>query len=116
VADVNFTLALGAAERLLGTATPPDAVFAVSDVYAAAVEKAAKRKGLRVPADLAVVGFDNIEVSLMCDPSITTVNQPSYEIGAFACDMLLERIRAPETPPRHLVLNTELIVRESTMR
>ena len=116
VADVNFTLALGAAERLLGTATPPDAVFAVSDVYAAAIEKAAKRKGLRVPADLAVVGFDNIEVSLMCDPSITTVNQPSYEIGAFACDMLLERIRAPETPPRHLVLNTELIVRESTMR
>ncbi len=116
VSDVNFNLALGVAERLLGGTPPPDAVFAVSDVYAAAVEKAAKRMGIRVPQDLAVVGFDNIDVSLMCDPSITTVNQPRYEIGAFACDMLLERIRTPETPVRQLILNTELIVRDSTLR
>jgi LacI family transcriptional regulator, repressor for deo operon, udp, cdd, tsx, nupC, and nupG len=116
VADVNFNLALGVAERLLGVPNPPDGIFAVSDVFAAAVEKAAKRMGLRVPQDLAVVGFDNIDVSLMCDPSITTVNQPRYEMGAFACDMLLERIRNPGTPIRHLVLNTELIVRESTLR
>ncbi len=116
VADVNFSLAMGAADRLLSISPRPDAVFAVSDVYAAAVERSAKRAGVRVPEDLAVVGFDNIDVSQMCDPSITTVNQPRYEIGAFACSMLLERIRDPQTPPRHLILSTELIVRESTQR
>jgi len=116
IADVNYSLALGAAETLLKLPNPPDAVFAVSDVIAAAVIKSAKKAGLRVPQDLGVVGFDNTEISLMSDPSITTVNQPRYELGAYACDLLLEQIRDPKAPPRHLLLNTELIARESTQR
>ena len=116
VADVNYALALGAAEKLLRLPEIPEAIFAVSDVLAAGVIKAAKKAGLRVPQDLAVIGFDNTEISLMCDPSITTINQPRYEIGAYACDLLLEQIRNPGAPARHLLLSTELIARESTLR
>ena len=116
IADVNYSLALGAAESLLRLPNPPDAIFAVSDVIAAAVIKSAKKLGINVPRYLAVVGFDNTEISLMCDPSITTVNQPRYELGSYACDLLLEQIRDPKAPARHLLLNTELIARESTQR
>ena len=58
----------------------------------------------------------NTEISLMMEPSITTINQPRYEIGSYACDLLLEQIKNPKAPARHLLLNTELIARESTMR
>jgi LacI family repressor for deo operon, udp, cdd, tsx, nupC, and nupG len=116
ISDVNYSLALSAAEQLLALPEPPDAIFAVSDVIAAAVVKVAKKMGVRVPQDLGVIGFDNTEISLMCEPSISTINQPRYEIGTYACDLLLEQIGNPRAPARHLLLNTELIARESTMR
>jgi LacI family transcriptional regulator, repressor for deo operon, udp, cdd, tsx, nupC, and nupG len=116
ISDINYALALQAAENLLRAADRPEAVFAVSDVIAAAVIKAAKRLGLSVPKDVAVVGFDNTEISLMCDPSITTVNQPRYEIGTCACEILVEQINDPHAARKHLLLGTELIARESTMR
>jgi LacI family transcriptional regulator, repressor for deo operon, udp, cdd, tsx, nupC, and nupG len=116
ISDINYSMALTAAESLLRQADQPEVVFAVSDVIAAAVIKAAKRLGLAVPRDVAVVGFDNTEISLMCDPSITTVNQPRYELGTCACEMLVEQINNPQAPRRQLLLATELIARESTMR
>ena len=116
ITDVNYSLAAGAAERLLGLPDRPDAIFAVSDVIAAAVIKVARRLGIKVPQDLGVIGFDNTEISQMMEPSITTINQPRYELGAYACDLLLEQIKNPKAPARQLLLNTELIARESTMR
>lgn len=112
--EINYDMALSAAYQLLNSDNRPDAFFSSSDVYAAAAIKAAKRVGLSVPNDISVVGFDNIEISSMCTPSITTVNQPRYQMGLLSCDMLTERISDKNIPIRNMYLETELIVREST--
>lgn len=116
ITDINYSLATGAAEKLLDLPNPPNAIFAVSDVIAAAVINLALRRGINIPQDLGVVGFDNTEISRMMYPSITTMSQPRYEIGSYACDLLLEKITNPKAPARQLLLNTELIARESTLR
>jgi len=112
--DVNFDLAASAVMQLLGTDARPDAFFCASDVYAAAVIKSCTRMGLNVPRDIMVVGFDNIEIASMMNPTITTVNQPRYQLGFSSCNLLIELINNPKSSVRNILLETELIVREST--
>ena len=100
--------------QLLRTAEPPDAFVTTSDVYAAAVIRAARQVGLRVPQDVMVTGFDNIEFSTVTTPSITTVDQPRIRMGLMACELLVEKISNPALPSKGVLLETELIVREST--
>lgn len=114
LSDVNFDLALSAATHMLMSHHRPDAFFAVSDVYAAAVIKACRKMGLSVPQDISVVGFDNTDITQMTDPTITTVSQPGYQLGYQACDMLIAKVRNPGMPNRQILLETELIVRGST--
>jgi len=73
-----------------------------------------QKKGLRVPEDIAVIGFDNIDVSAMTNPPLTTIEQPGVQMGYQACELLIEKIHNPQTAKKRLVLDTELIVREST--
>ena len=75
---------------------------------------AARSLGLDIPGDAAVVGFDNIDISTMTSPSITTIAQPTYQIGTQACNMLMDQIEYPGSTPRQIILNTELILRNST--
>lgn len=114
VPEINYDLALGVATSILKQENRPDAFFCISDVFAAAAINAAKSLGLSVPKDVSVIGFDNIDISTMTMPTITTVSQPTYQIGAQACSLLIEQIEYPSTEPRHIMLNTELILREST--
>jgi DNA-binding LacI/PurR family transcriptional regulator len=116
ISSINYSLAYSYAMNILSLPNRPDAIFAVSDVYAVAVIYAAKKLNLHVPRDLAVIGFDNIEISSMVDPSITTIEQPAEQIGFQACELLIERIQCPKTEKKRIILNTELIVRESTAR
>jgi LacI family repressor for deo operon, udp, cdd, tsx, nupC, and nupG len=112
--DVNFDLAVSAVTQLLSGGQKPDAFFCASDVYAAAVIKSCTRMGLNVPRDIMVAGFDNIEIASMLNPTITTVSQPRYQLGFSSCNLLLELIRNPKSNVRNILLETELIVREST--
>lgn len=116
VGEINYDMALSATYQLLNSPSHPDGFFTTSDVYAAAVIKAVRRSGLSIPDDVAVVGFDNIEISSMCIPSITTVNQPRYQMGLVCCDMLVEKINNGKIPLKNMYLETELIVRESTTK
>lgn len=111
---INFNLAVPIANSLLDKDDRPDAVFAVSDVYAAAVIKAAHKRGLRVPDDISVIGFDNTDLSLITEPSITTIHQPSFEIGYQSCELLIGKIKNPNASSRRIILETDLIIREST--
>lgn len=112
--EINYNLALSAATNLLRTEPLPDAFFCVSDVFAAAVIKAAANLGYRVPEDIAVVGFDNIELANMMVPSITTIAQPTFQMGVQACKLLLDRINHISCLNMHIVMETELVVRGST--
>ncbi len=111
---INYQLAFSNAKHILSLENRPDGVFACSDVFAVAAVQAAKELGLRVPEDVSVVGFDNIDLSVMSDPQITTISQPSYNLGFQACGLLLEKIKNADTPDRQIILDTELIVRGST--
>jgi DNA-binding LacI/PurR family transcriptional regulator len=77
--------------KAAGDESAPDAVFAVSDSLAAGAMRAIEQAGLRVPEDIAVIGFDGTELAEMVSPQLTTVEQPSREIGAKAVDLLLKK-------------------------
>jgi LacI family transcriptional regulator len=91
----------------------PDAVVCGNDQMAIGVMHELQASGLRVPADVAVVGFDDIYPGTMLAPPLTTVRQPMRLLGERACSRLLERIADPSLPHRVELLPTELIVRES---
>jgi LacI family repressor for deo operon, udp, cdd, tsx, nupC, and nupG len=112
--DINYDMAASTAEHLLCSAKKPDAFYCTSDVYAAAVIKACARLGLNIPRDVVVAGFDNVDISSMVTPAITTTNQPKFQIGFSSCELLVELINNPDMTVRNILLETELIVREST--
>ncbi|MGO9116272.1 MAG: LacI family DNA-binding transcriptional regulator [Desulfomonilaceae bacterium] len=99
--------------RILSLQDRPTAIFAASDVLAIGALAAVRAAGLRVPEDLSLAGFDDIEFAAYCDPPLTTVRVPGYEIGRIAVDMLLEGIERNSTQARHCCLDTEIIVRGS---
>ncbi len=112
--DIDSDLAISAATSLLSLGNPPDAFLAISDVYAYAILRACHLLGKRVPKDVAVVGFDNLEQSKISIPSLSSVNQPRTQLGFMAAEILVEAIMNPEIPPKKIVLDTELIIRESS--
>lgn len=102
-------------KRLLSLPNPPTAIFARNDFTAIGAMSAVKEAGLRIPEDIAIVGFDDISLAVRTTPSLTTVRQPMRLEGQLAAEMLLERIESEERKPRReRILNCELIVREST--
>jgi LacI family transcriptional regulator len=105
--------AYACALELLDLPEPPTAIFASNDVSAMGVMEAARDRGLRVPDDLSVVGFDDIPQADHMQPALTTVRQPLEEMGRVAARLLLAMIRDPERPPERVELPTELIVRAS---
>jgi LacI family transcriptional regulator len=91
----------------------PDAIICGNDRTAIGAMRELQAAGIRVPADVAVVGFDDTRLSAMFTPPLTTIRQPTQLIGERACSRLLERITDPTLPPRVERLPTELIIRES---
>ena len=92
-----------------------DAVFAISDRMAAGAIRAAQENGRSVPEDIAVVGFDNVDISYISKPNITTVSQSEHEMGTAAMNVLGRLISGKEACEQ-IILNHELIIRESTMK
>jgi LacI family transcriptional regulator len=111
----DFSEASGrtAARVLLGREAVPEAVACANDQMAIGVMRELQRSGIRVPADVAVTGFDNIFPGGIVDPTLTTVGQPFRELGARAAARLLERIAGSEVEPHAEVLPTELVIRRS---
>lgn len=99
--------------KLMSIDNPPTAVFTANDEMAIGAIKAIESQGLKVPEDIAIVGFDNIEMSVWFSPSLTTISQPMYEIGEKAMNLLLDLIRGKKLRKNQFVLDDELIVRES---
>jgi LacI family transcriptional regulator len=92
-----------------------DAVFAHNDRSAAGAMKALREAGLRVPQDVAVVGFDDLDLAWHTDPALTTIHQPLRELGETAAELLLEQVRGETQTATSRAVATTLVVRESTV-
>ena len=102
------TLAMLAADGEL-----PDALVCANDQMAIGALRTLAERGIRVPDDIAVVGFDDIFPASLCDPPLTTVHQPIRKLAEVACDRLTERINDPTLRPKQELLPTELVLRSS---
>jgi LacI family transcriptional regulator, galactose operon repressor len=91
----------------------PDAVFVASDTMAVGALRALHDAHVRVPEDIAVVGFDDVPSAAHTDPPLTTMRQPVQRSGAVAAETLIDLIANPRSKPHHIILPTELVVRES---
>ena len=114
LSDINYYATESAIYPLLKNNPRPDAIFCVSDIFGAAAINACNSLNINIPTDIMVIGFDNIETSVITRPTLTTVNQPRYNIGLTACELLMEKTRNPQAISRHVSIGTELIIREST--
>ncbi|WP_018184057.1 LacI family DNA-binding transcriptional regulator [Kaistia granuli] len=116
----NFDFASGdrAAARYFDLADKPTAVFAAADEIALGFMRALKNKGVGIPADVSVIGFDDTEYAIHYDPALTTMRQPRTEMGRLAASDLLRRMAARDgaVPTSKVRLPCELVVRESVRR
>jgi LacI family transcriptional regulator len=112
--DFYFDSGYRGMQALLQLNTPPTAVFAAGDLMAAGCVRAAEERGVRVPHDVALVGFDDIQLASMMQPSLTTIRQDKIGLGAAAGDALLRMIDHENTAPPIATLPVELVVRDSS--
>jgi LacI family transcriptional regulator len=113
-ADFDFDPGAQAAAVLLELDPPPTAIFAFSDMIAIGAMRTARSRGIRIPDELSIVGFDDSVYAPVVDPALTTVRQPLAEMGATAVDLLVRLMRKETVDALHLEPFTRLVVRETT--
>lgn len=111
----NFEFGGGfdAMQKLLAHPQRPDAVFVGNDAMAVGAYQALYQAGLRIPQDMAVIGYDDIELARYMTPPLTTIHQPKDELGELAIDVLIHRIAQPGQKQQRMQLTPELVVRGS---
>lgn len=115
VRNTEFNHSAGYAEmrKLLLSSAPPTAVFTASNLLTLGALQAIHELHRAIPKEIAIVGFDEMPWAMSLRPPLTTIAQPSFEVGRTAANLLLERLRDPGLPFRRVVLETKLIVRSS---
>jgi len=116
IARGDFTEAGGAAaaHNLLDDDQRPTAIFAGNDLSAVGAFDVLMDRGLSIPSDVSLIGFDNTALAAMAHLALTTINQPTYDLGVAAIELLLERINDGRTEAKRVIRRPELVVREST--
>lgn len=115
-ADRSYEAGAKAFATLMALPHSPTAIFCYNDIMAIGAIWQAKKLGLQIPQDVSLVGFDNLELSQYCDPPLTTVAQPCYQIGQKAMLLLLEQLSGQRMKTGSYLLDYELIIRKSTSR
>lgn len=111
--EFSFESGFNLMMKFLSLEEPPTAIFAGNDEMAMGAVKAAKSKGFRVPEDLSVVGFDDIKFASIFEPALTTIAQPTFDMGRKAMHLLLRLINNEELEKDQFILPDNLIVRDS---
>jgi LacI family transcriptional regulator len=101
------------AQELLNNNRDITAIFAANDAMAFGVMRAFRERGVRVAHDISLVGFDDVELASVVDPPLTTVRQPSYQMGRAAVEILMNQLAATKATPEHRIFDVELVVRDS---
>ncbi|NRF90388.1 LacI family DNA-binding transcriptional regulator [Paenibacillus frigoriresistens] len=112
--DFSYESGFQLAQKLLALELPPDAIFAANDEMAIGAVKAIKKNSLKVPDDIAVIGFNDIHIASVFEPALTTISQPMYKIGETSMKMLLKLMNQEPLLKRQLLLEDKLVVRETT--
>lgn len=113
--DYSYRSAFNATSQMLvNKDNRPDAIFAISDIMAIGAINAIADNGLSVPKDIAVCGFDDISIAAMFNPPITTISQPTYEMGCVAMKLLLNQINQTTSDKECIIMEHNLIVRATT--
>jgi DNA-binding LacI/PurR family transcriptional regulator len=100
--------------ELLDRPDPPTALFSVNIMTTVGMLRAIRDLGLGIPADVSIVGFDDVPMGELLDPPLTVVRQPTYQMGARAAQLLVRRIKEPDAPIQESMLAASLVVRRST--
>jgi len=111
--DFEFQGGYNGMVELLALETPPEAVFTSNDAMAVGVYHALYQAGMRIPQQMAVMGYDDIELARYLTPPLSTIHQPKDALGELAIDTLIHRLSDPDASQQTLVLTPELVVRES---
>lgn len=101
------------AEYFMDLAHPPDAIMAASDIMAIGAILYLKEHGIRIPEDVSVIGYDNMELCTLVDPALSTISQPIRRLGKTAAEILIHCISDCAYPKQQIVLDNELIIRRS---
>lgn len=112
--DYSMQSGVKAGTRIAQLEDRPTALFCMNDEIAIGAIQSLKRAGFAVPADVSVAGFDNIDFARHYDPPLTTIDQPSDDIGRMACNMLIDQIEGRGVSQNNVVLDYDLIVRTSS--
>lgn len=113
IAEGDFTEAGGYHAMQFLLPARPDAVFVASDAMAVGAMRAVRKAGLRIPDDVAFVGFDDLPMPTLSDVALTTVRQPIHQTGFRAVEILIDLIENGIKPPRRIIMDTELVIRDS---
>ncbi|MEW5817562.1 MAG: substrate-binding domain-containing protein, partial [Spirochaetota bacterium] len=114
--DISSTRACTSTRELLNSHNPPSAIVCDDDLLAVGVYKAAKELRVKIPEELSVIGFDDIDICRILDPELTTVSVSSTELGYEACDLLIKGIKEKKVKPIHILKPVGLKIRQSTAR
>ncbi len=112
--DFQFESGYDGARQLLNLSPRPTAIFACNDLMAVGVMRAAAELGIVVPSELSVVGFDDIPLAKFSAPALTTIAQPTEQIGILTANRFLKRMQNQDLPPEQQILETELLIRQTT--
>jgi DNA-binding LacI/PurR family transcriptional regulator len=102
-------------QRLLALPERPTAILAGNDLMAIGAMQALSERGIGIPSEVAVVGYDDIALASITTPRLTTVAQPKYQMGCSAVEVLLRRLVDDSGPPHRVVLRPQLVVRGTTV-
>lgn len=102
-----------AAVKLLNYSKPPDAIFTTNSMLAAGIIRALRERKIAIPEEIAIVSFDEATWTRLLIPALTVIDQPTYEIGRTATELLVKRIKDPERSTREVILQAKMVVRQS---
>jgi LacI family transcriptional regulator len=116
--DLKLDSGKSLAEEIVTWKELPDAIFSASDYAAMGAMEVLKNNGIRIPQDIAIVGFSNESFTSIVDPALTTVDQHSKKMGQFTANLFLDQMKEKDIPhtPSKTILNPELIIRKSSIR
>ena len=112
----EFNIGSRLAEKLMRLDAPPTAIFCINDMMAIGVIRTLQNLRIRVPQDVSVLGFDNMTISKMITPALTTIDQCTREIGSQAIELLKKGFENPSAPPETVRFKPKLVERESVAR